>query len=806
MLAPVGEPDVGGGDSTILLGEAQAVAPSDVRGPVELAAGSLFAGRYAVECLLGRGGMGVVYRARDRLLDEQVALKLLDVAAQLGEEALEMFKREVRIARRVTHPSVVRIHGLDEHRGQHFITMQYIEGSDLRRELDDKGGRLSAPRAARVALEVAQGLEAAHAMGVVHRDLKPENVLVDRAGRAILSDFGIARIFDHPGEARTTRVVGTPAYMAPEQVVGGDIGPLADVYALGVVLFEMLAGRTPFIGDNPIAVAVARVGEPAPDIRALGAAGSEPIPEVLAALTMDCLERTPERRPAGTSVVVAELSAYLDEVALAEVPLVRSASVTQRPRSLRGGRPSRALALPFGSGRASLACLPFAYRGPADHDYLGEAVSGELTDVLSRTKGLRVLSSGAVAKTQERDPRKLTADLDVDYVVDGTVQFSGAKLRITVRLVDASASQLFSERFDLGLKDLFDMQDEAGRRIAEALRLELSTRSVDVEVPEEAMRAFLQARRILRAQLVLEAPHAVALLERVLELAPGFTPAIATLAIATVSVWFYPQGDRSRDWGEASRAAVARALAEAPELVETHVAAARVASHEGRLRDAILSLRRAVDIAPTSVDAHTLLGQLECETGRSDEGLARLALAHQLEPSGVYPYEAARLAALRGDHADFDKQMAIVRKHQAPLIALHLELRHAAWWADRQRLEAITAEAPSLGPPFDGVFDVVAKTFLGDLDPQRAVAALAGLMPHVNARFSALFRQILVEVHAAAGDLEGALDWLREAQGMLLYDVPWLESCHLFIDLRKTEAFRAVFADVRARCDAVWGA
>lgn len=781
-------------------------------GPLQLAIGSVFAGRYVVEGLLGRGGMGVVYRARDRLVDERIALKLLDVGGQIADDAVEMFRREVRVARRITHANVVRIHDLDQHDERMFITMELVEGSDLRREMQERGGKIPPVRAARVALEVARGLGAAHAIGVVHRDLKPENVLVDAAGRCILSDFGIARVFDGAGSdaSRATRVIGTPAYMAPEQVAAEELGPASDLYALGVVLFEMLSGQLPFVGDNPIAVAIARLQQPAPDVRTICAQ-----PELLAQLVTQCLEREPKRRPANAEGVASALESFLesapDDAAVeSRRPHVSPQLAPRAPaKTARGARASRSIAnassaLPFGTGRSSLACLPFTYRGPAEHDYLGEAVSGELIDVLSRTKGLRVLSSGALAKTEERDPRKLTEDLDVDYVVDGTVQISGPKLRISVRLVDATGAQLFSERFDIGFGDLFDMQDEAGRRIAEALRLELVTRAIDADVPDDAMQLYLQARRILRSQLLLEAPKAVVMLENVLAASPAFTPALGSLAIATVAVWFYPQGDKSRDWEAAADSVVTRALDEASDIVETHVAAARVASHRGKLREAISALRRALQIAPTSPEAHHILGQLECETGRTDEGLARLVLAHQLEPTAVYPYEAARVASFRKDEATFDRNALLVRKHQSPLVALHLELRHGGWWNDPARLANVIAQAPSLGAPFDRVFDLTARAYMREIDPLPVVSALGALMPHVNTRFGNLFRQILVEVHCRAGDVDGALEWLREAQSTVLYDVAWLERCPILEPLRQRPEFLGIVSDVKARCDSVW--
>ncbi len=250
--------------------------------------------------------------------------------------------------------------------------------------------------------------------------------------------------------------------------------------------------------------------------------------------------------------------------------------------------------------------------------------------------------------------------------------------------------------------------------------------------------------------------------------------------------------------------AVAQALATAGDMVETHIAAARAASHRGRLRDAVVALRKAIDIAPTSPDAHAIIGMLECETGRGDEGLARLALAHKLEPNGIHPYEAARLSGLQGDHAAFDRSMVLVKRLTPALPRLHLELRHAGWWRDRARMEAIRAEAPSLGPPFAPIFEHVALSYLGDRPASVGAAALTAVMAHVNVRFASMLRQILVELHAAAGDSDSAMRWLSEAQRHVLYDVPWLELCPLLVPLRGRTDFAAILQDVRGRSTAVW--
>ncbi len=777
-------------------GAAEATPPGD------LELDSLFAGRYQVEALLGRGGMGVVYRVKDRLVDERVALKLLDLSRSDQSDAVDMFRREVRLARRITHPNVVRVHDLDEHSGRLFLTMEYVTGTDFRRELERAPGRLPYARAARVGLEIADALAAAHDLGIVHRDLKPENVLVERTGRLVLTDFGIAHLQDPRASARGAEaLIGTPAYMAPEQVEGAASGPRADLYALGTLLFEALTGRLPFVRDGVLAMLVARVQEAPPDIAELCE-----LPPAFSKLVMRCLARDETSRPASAADVAAELEAMLAPLGPDSGRSAGQSDESGRPpaRTTRPTR-SRSVAIPFAGGRRAIAVMPFRFQGPAEHDYLGEALAGELIDTLSRTKGMRVLAAASAARAADAsDPRVIAEQLEVDYLALGTVQLAGPRLRVTVRLLDAGGEQLTSDRFDLGFHDLFEVQEQVGRRIAETLRLEVNTRALGVAAPQEAIDLYLRARTTLRRQQYQHAAGAVEMLERALELAPGFTPAIAALALATLHVWFLPSGAPARDWAAAARRAVARAVEVAPDLSESFVAAARLASHQGQLKEAVDALRRAIDLAPTAPEPQFLLGQLECETGRLDQGVARLALAFQVETAIIYPYEAARACALAGDHAGFDRFMAIAKNLDNGLSVLHLTLRQAAWTRDLRRLSEVVDRAAAMGPPFAPVFDVVAKSFLGLNDPALVVAQMSPVLGLVNPRFGGLLRQVLVEVFAHHGDVAGAIEWLEETHATVLYDVAWLERCPLLIPLHPHPAFRKILQAVRARCDGVW--
>jgi serine/threonine protein kinase len=226
----------------------------------ELRTGSLFAGRYQIIEELGHGGMGRVYRALDKKLNEEVALKLVRPEIASDRSTLERFHNELKLARKISHPHVGRMYELMEERGMHFITMEYVPGQDLR-GLVRQTGQLTVGKAVAIAKEICQGLAEAHKQGIVHRDLKPSNIIIDRAGSARIMDFGIARSAAVKSRTGAGVIVGTPEYMSPEQVEGQDVDSRSDIYSLGIILYETLTGRVPFEGDTPFTVGVKQKSE-----------------------------------------------------------------------------------------------------------------------------------------------------------------------------------------------------------------------------------------------------------------------------------------------------------------------------------------------------------------------------------------------------------------------------------------------------------------------------------------------------------------------------------------------------------------
>ncbi|MGB2956121.1 MAG: protein kinase [Anaerolineales bacterium] len=284
--------------------EAQPIPTQTIETPKkELTTGSTFAGRYQIIEELGKGGMGRVYKALDTKINEKIALKLIKPEISSDKKIIERFSNELKMARKIGHRNVGRMFHLGEEEGAYFITMEYVDGQDLR-GLIKQSGQLTIQKAVAICEQVCEGLTEAHSLGIVHRDLKPSNIMIDKEGNARIMDFGIARSLQEKGVTGSGVMIGTPEYMSPEQVEGKEADQRSDIYAVGIVLYEMLTGRVPFRGDTPLSIALKHKTEVPQDPRNLNTR----IPEDLHGIVLRCLEKSKEDRFQNIEELLRELS------------------------------------------------------------------------------------------------------------------------------------------------------------------------------------------------------------------------------------------------------------------------------------------------------------------------------------------------------------------------------------------------------------------------------------------------------------------------------------------------------------------
>ncbi len=634
-----------------------------------LAVGSDFGSRYRIEALLGQGGMGRVYRAFDKQLDRMVAIKVVRQGMMGSEEALKRFKQELLLASKVSHKNILRIHDMGEVGDVKFISMAYVEGQDLH-EILRETPKLPWERVLSFARQLADALAAAQAEGVVHRDLKPQNILVGRDDHLYVSDFGLAKSFEDDGSSGMTKTgafMGTPRYMSPEQVEGNPVDHRSDIYAYGLILYEMSTGDVPFSGESTLKLMYQRIQTTPKNPKLL----NPDLPEWFAVVVMRCLEKDPATRYQTASEILLDLQGQQPTAAM------RSASGTtvgatrtvqiQIPHfaakkwvwAIAGVLalvvlglaipPVRHLVLPAGKGSTVsgippldqgrfVAILPFRVLGDEQSlGYVAEGLNEALSAKLFQLKDLRLASNSAVEKVSDKDPtQKIARALGVNLIITGMVQGSPDNMRIIVNLDDAtSGKRTWSQEFSGVTKDLLSIEDQISGQLVTALNVnptneELAKAGARPTDNVEAYDLYLRGRQALRGPNSFKAPKdAIDYFQQAIQKDPGF--ALAYTGVADASIQMY-SNTKDSFWSQKALGAAQRAEQLKDDLPEVHLALGEVYRDTGKTAQAIAELKRGLALAPNSEVAYVRLGRVYLEGGDKDEAIAAFKKAIDVDP------------------------------------------------------------------------------------------------------------------------------------------------------------------------------
>jgi non-specific serine/threonine protein kinase len=594
-------------------------------------------GPYEIVSVIGSGGMGEVYRARDTRLDRIVAVKILPERVARDPLALERFNREARAIASVNHPHICTIHDVGEHAGSPYLVMELLEGGTLHSRIEPEGQ--TAEQVIEWGLQLADALEAAHGRGIVHRDLKPANIIVSARGDLKVLDFGVAKLVgDQHVAADTTRTaltsageaVGTAAYMAPEQVRGEPLDQRADLFALGVVLYEVATGRRAF-GGSTSGVIVAAILDRAPTPpRDLNPA----LPASVAAIIEKLLEKQRELRYQHASDVRADLK-----------------------RALRGLGGSAGATVPAAAAaQKSVAVLPFRNLSPeVDNAFFSDGITEDLIDALGRIRGLRVASRASTFRfrDQAQNLQEVGAALGVGAIVEGSVRRAGARLRVSAALVDASTGfQIWSDRYDREMADVFAIQDEIVSAIVAALEPALlgGARNV-IRRPTDNLEAYefyLKGRHYWHQRSPSTLRLAIQSFERAISLDADY--ALAYAGLADSWALYRPYGWLPIEACKPQAAqAVERAMALGPELAEVQFARALHALYfDPHWRGSEPYFKRALELNPRSSLAHAFQGVALAGMYRLPEAKAAAAAAIELDPLSPFIHGAAGMTSFAG--------------------------------------------------------------------------------------------------------------------------------------------------------------
>lgn len=627
---------------------------------VTLEPGAEFGARYRILGSLGKGGMGLVYKAHDVDLDRTVALKLVRPNLTADPEAIERFKRELLLASRISHKNVLRIHDLGDAGGVKFISMAYVDGEDLGHLLRRRG-RLPVERVVQLARQLCAALDAAHTEGIVHRDLKPQNVLIDQDGNAFVSDFGLAKSLE-TGLAEMTHAgqfLGTPRYMSPEQAQGRPADPRSDIYALGLILYEALTGDIPFKSDSIPHMLLQRISQKAKSPVAL----NPDVPDYLARIVLRCLEADPDRRYQSAREVLRDLDAAQSSTAhfrpsrsgrwtlaapknhrrlygviAAGVIAIAVAALLFTRRPGQAPRVVASASVPSLSQGKYLAILPFHVLGDRKRlGYLADGLDGALPAKLFNMAGLHIIPPAAAEGSTGTGPvTKVASELGANLVVHGSVRSSGANIDVIVHLEDVAEGRLLWAHDFTGVPgDLLTIEDQISKNIAQVLNLnpgsgELARAAVRPTENVAAYALYLKGEDALRGLPdAATVQKAISFYQSALQQDPGF--ALAYAGVADASLQMYRES-KDRIWIEQALAAAQQARELNSTLPQVYMALGSVYSATGRNAEAVEMLNRATRLAPNSDEAYRLMGKAYEQAGQEAKAIDVFKKAARLDP------------------------------------------------------------------------------------------------------------------------------------------------------------------------------
>ena len=744
---------------------------------------------------LGQGGMGVVYEAQDITLGRKVAIKFLPEISPGSSDAVRRLQREARTLSTLNHPNICTVYELGEHRGQPYLVEELLVGATLHEVIETR--KLAPEAVLELAIQIAEGLKAAHEKGLVHRDIKPANLFLTEENRVKILDFGLARRSMGPGsgagEAHTVeldtdqithpgRVVGTLDYMSPEQVRGETATPSSDIFCLGIVLYELLHGHHPFKKKSPLETASAILVQP-----------------------LDSGSMTRELTVTGLNTVLAKMlakdvsSRHPDGGALlAELKLVAT----------RPGGPSSVytVALP-GQGRPpSIAVLPFAnLSADPENEYFCDGLAEELVGALAKVDGLRVAAwtSAFRFRGKDVDIREVGKQLGVNTVFEGSLRKSGSRLRVNAKLLDAETGyHVWSERYDRELQDVFAIQEEIAGAIVGQLRVQLGLGADKALIRQptenlEAYNLFLKGRYFWNRRGPADIQKAVESFQQALHKDASFAPALAGLADCYVVQGV--QGTSSpKEVFELAREAAAKALAIDPQMAEAFTSMGCVEGvYDWNWAAAEEHFQKAIALNPRYGTAHQWYATHHLiPLGRFAEGRAQVELARANDPLSL-PILATEglIAYFEGDADRAIREYERVLEMDTNFALAHYFLGQAY---ERKRMYeqsiASLTRALELAPGSSEVVAALARVRGLAGDEQRAQVMLQELQE--KSRREYVSPVLLAQVMLGLNRKDDAIGELQRARQMRATDLIWLKVRPVFDGVRGDARVREIAAAV----------
>jgi TolB-like protein/lipopolysaccharide biosynthesis regulator YciM len=731
---------------------------------------------------LGSGGMGVVYKAQDAKLDRFVALKFLPPHLSQAEEEKQRFIQEAKAASALDHPNICTIYEIDETEdGQMFIAMACYEGETLKSMIDDR--RLTIEEAIHYAIQIAEGLQAAHRKRIIHRDIKPANIIITNENVAKIVDFGLAKLTGRTMLTKEGTTLGTVAYMSPEQAQGAEVDHRTDIWSLGVVLYELLTGKHPFQGDYEQAIIYFILNEEPEPINN----SKDDVSVELQRIVNKTLQKEQGHR-------YDDMNALLKDLKSISAPTASASSTTGRAEEK---------AIP------SIAVLPFAnMSADKEQEYFCDGMAEEIINALVKVEGLRVAArtSAFMFKGKHEDVREIGRKLNVEMVLEGSVRKAGHRLRITAQLIKvADGFHVWSERYDRELEDVFAIQDDISRAIVTALkiRLRVAEEKPLVKRPTEnleAYDAYLRGIYCYNQRTKKDNDKAIEIFEQATALDPAFALAFAALAYAYVEKFFTYQPQKK--WEQKAFVAIEKALSIDPELAEAYVAKGLLIwtkSHHFPHENAITEYQRAIVINPNLAEAHSELARVLWHIGLLDKAYEALKKAMQISPTDVRAQ--FRMGWLEMHRGNYTQALSLLKKVQKESIAEWLDALIAMSLLYLHKKDEAVAQLEQVDESFaDDPAITSTEAIILVLDGKEKDATVKIKRAIEKGKNLGHFHHISYNIAAAYAVMNKkkvAIDWLQKTADDGFPCYPWFQMDPCLDNLRSDARFVALMQSLR---------
>jgi len=579
---------------------------------------------------LGEGGMGVVYKAEDTKLKREVAIKFLPHHVLTNAEEKQRFEIEAQAAAALNHPNISTIYSIEESKDNIFIVMEYIDGIELKQKISK--GILPIEESLNIIEQIGEGLKAAHRKGIIHRDIKSSNIMITQSGQIKIMDFGLAKVKGVSHITKMGTTLGTTAYMSPEQAHAIPTDQRCDIWSFGVVIYELLTGDLPFQAEHEAGLIYLILNEEPPAPSAL----NRKIPKQIDDFVQKMMQKDREKRFNNIDECLNELKA------------IRTGAVINAAQKLK----------------KSIAVLPFDNIGSEkENEYFGDGLTEELIVNLSKLNEIEVVSrtTSMAYKDAKKDTKTVGRELNVRYILEGSVRKFHDNIRITVQLIDVESDrQLWAEAYKGKLEDVFDIQEQVSKQIVDALMLKLSPKEKVVltkrpTLNAEAFDCYLRARDHLYRRTKNNVEFAIQLFQKTIELDPRYASAYAGLGEAYANL--YQDYDTKEIWLDKAIESSFKALMYDPTLSEAYVALGLAYFSKKSIEEALESTKKAIELDPSNYIAHWIMGRIYHSTDRDSEAVSILEKAIELNPDFYSAYTDLKMVYERLGKMDKYKEI-----------------------------------------------------------------------------------------------------------------------------------------------------